>query len=617
MNYIVIPARPSGPGARSFPAIRTLEPGVGPNRRSASILLLSWILHAFQNSVENTVYQKVRAKVQDYLVKLANPRRICHTTPAGADFSNEKSGFMNNVVEYHQRTKYCSWLILGLAFCLCWPPAAAGAGRGASVPTGFEDVVARARALAQKRFEAPGGDLPGVLQKMGYDEWRGIRFKPARSLWAGAPFSVQFFHPGFLYQHPVIIHYVDRDGTHQVPFTPDLFDYESAALQERVSEDHGFAGFRVHYPLNTPQYADELVAFLGASYFRALGRDLAYGMSARGLAVNTAEDTGEEFPLFREFWIVRPAPGAKSLTLYALLDSESVTGAYAFTVYPGEETQMKVNCVLFIRQHIRKLGVAPLTSMFFYGENSGFKGDGDFRPEVHDSDGLLVSSRSGEWIWHPLVNPQRLLINAFGGGQPAGFGIMQRDGAFDHYQDLEARYERRPSVWVSPAGDWGRGHLELVQLPTETEYNDNIVAYWVPERALEAGDIVRYAYTLFWHSARSSRSPHGFVAATRIVRKPDGALFLVDFAGDEFATVLAQKPLVPDVWVSRGARITGTQIIKNTAAGGWRLVVQVCWDDPGLIEWLLPNQRPAVEFRAFLKDGAQAVTETWSYTYLP
>ncbi len=514
----------------------------------------------------------------------------------------------------------CSRLALGLAlyFCVMAVPCfAAGADRGTSRATGFEDVVGRTKALAQKPFEAPGRDLPDVLKKMGYDEWRGIRFKPARSLWAEAPFSVQFFHPGFLYQHPVTIHYVDRDGTHLAPFAPDLFDYESATLKGRLSEDHGFAGFRVHYPLNTPKYADELVSFLGASYFRALGRDLAYGMSARGLAVNTAEDTGEEFPLFREFWIVRPAPGAKNLTIYALLDSDSVAGAYAFTVTPGDETRMKVDSVLFIRQHIQKLGVAPLTSMFFYGENSGFKGDTDFRPEVHDSDGFQVRASSGEWIWHPLVDPQRLLINAFGGGQPAGFGIMQRDIDFDHYQDLEARYERRPSVWVSPVGDWGQGHLELVQLPTATEYNDNIVAYWVPERALEAGDTVRYAYTLSWHSARYPRSPQGYVAATRIVKKSDGAMFFVDFEGGELKTVYAQKALDPDVWVSRGARITGTQLMRNTVTGGWRLVIHARWDDPGFIEGLLPNQRPAVEFRAFLKDGPRAATETWSYTYLP
>ncbi|MBF0387945.1 MAG: glucan biosynthesis protein G [Candidatus Omnitrophica bacterium] len=479
----------------------------------------------------------------------------------------------------------------------------------------FQDVVARARVLATAGFQAPGKDLPEVFKKMGYDQWRGIRFKPARSLWADQPFSLQFFHPGFLYQQPVIINYIERDGTHPAVFSADLFDYESDNLKGRVMEDHGFAGFRVHYPLNTPKYNDELVAFLGASYFRALGRGLAYGISARGLAVNTAEDVGEEFPFFREFWIVRPAPGAKQVKFYALLDSASVTGAYEFLVTPGDETVIKVDCALFVRQHIQKLGIAPLTSMFFYGENSGFKGDSDFRPEVHDSDGLLVLAKSGEWIWHPLVDPSRLLINSFGGGLPVGFGLIQRDTNFDHYQDLEARYEQRPSVWVSPQGDWGKGHLELVQIPTESEYGDNIVAHWIPERSFERGDSLRYAYTLSWHSARKPRSRAGLVTATRIVKKSDGARFLVDFAGEGLEA--PDLPLVPDVWVSRGARIVSTQLFRNKAVGGWRLVINVQRDNAGFIDGLLPNQKPAFEFRAFLKNGPAAVTETWSYTYLP
>ena len=480
----------------------------------------------------------------------------------------------------------------------------------------FQDVVAKAKTLSGSPFQDPGKDLPDVFRKMGYDQWRGIRFKPVKSLWSGQPFSVQFFHPGFLYQHPVIVHDVDRDGTHQFRFDPDLFEYEGDALKGQMLDDRGFAGFRIHYPLNTPKYADELVAFLGASYFRALGRDQVYGMSARGLAVNTAEDTGEEFPLFREFWIVRPSPGEKNITFYALLDSDSVTGAYEFVVTPGDETVIKVACILFIRQPVRKLGIAPLTSMFNFGENSGFRGDSDFRPEVHDSDGLLLRARTGEWIWHPLVNPQRLLINAFG-DLSDGFGLTQRDINFDHYQDLESRYERRPSVWVRPQGDWGKGHLELIQLPTQTEYNDNVVAYWVPERSFNPGDTVRYAYTLAWYSSRRARFSQGMVDATRIMKNADGAMFVVDFVGGEFKTALAQKILTADVWVSRGARIASTELMKNTVTGGWRLVLHVQWDKEGIMEGLLPNQRPAIEFRAFLKDQDRAVTETWSYTYLP
>jgi len=481
----------------------------------------------------------------------------------------------------------------------------------------FQDVVARAKALSKKPFVDPGQDLPNVLKKMEYDQWRGIRFKPARSLWSQQPFSIQFFHPGFLYQHPVIIHYIDQNGTHQFPFSADLFEYSDKDLKGYLSQDYGFAGFRVHYPLNTTKYADELVAFLGASYFRALGREQTYGMSARGLGVNTAEDTGEEFPFFREFWILHPSHRAKKIIIYALLDSNSVIGAYEFTVQPGEETVMKVNADLFIRQHIQKIGIAPLNSMFFYGKNSGFKGDSDFRPEVHESDGLLINDRSGEWIWHPLVNPSRLLVNAFGGGEPLGFGLLQREIDFDHYQDLEARYDRRPSVWISPKGDWGRGHVELVQIPTDNEYNDNIVAYWAPERSLEQGDSVKYAYTLYWYSAGHPRSSKGYVQATRIVKKSDETMFLIDFAGDGIKTALKDITPLPDVWVSQGARLSDMQLIKNPVSGGWRLVLHVQLAPAAPTVFGMPAQKPAIEFRAFLKDKGSAVTETWSYTYLP
>ncbi|MFH0754037.1 MAG: glucan biosynthesis protein G [Candidatus Omnitrophota bacterium] len=481
----------------------------------------------------------------------------------------------------------------------------------------FRDVVEKARVLSKTAFQSPGKGLPDILKKMGYDQWRGIRFKPSKSLWAREPFSVQFFHPGFLYKQPVLIHDISRDGTHAFPFSSDFFEYQDDGVAGRMEDDYGFAGFRVHYPLNTPQYADELVAFLGASYFRALGRNQVYGISARGLAVNTAEAGGEEFPFFREFWIVHPASSDKQIEIYALLDSASVVGAYTFTVIPGDETVVKVACTLFIRQPVQKFGIAPLTSMFYYGENSGFKGDADFRPEVHDSDGLLVHAQSGEWIWHPLTDSPQLLVNAFGGGLPVGFGLMQRDTNFDHYQDLEARYEKRPSVWVTPKGDWGKGHVELVQLPTESEYNDNVVTYWVPEKEFARGDVLTYAYTLTWQSGRYLRPFQGFVASTRVVKKNNAGMFIVDFEGDGFRAITNDKLISADTWVSRGARITDSQLIKNPVSGGWRLVLHVKWDGAGFMEDVLPNQKETFEFRAFLKNVNVPVTETWSYTYQP
>ena len=83
---------------------------------------------------------------------------------------------------------------------------------------------------------------------------------------------------------------------------------------------------------------------------RASARDQVFGLSARGLAIDTAESWGEEFPWFREFWLVTPAPNAKELTIYALLDSPRVTGAYRFAVEPGEQTRVDVECRLFLRE---------------------------------------------------------------------------------------------------------------------------------------------------------------------------------------------------------------------------------------------------------------------------
>ncbi len=527
---------------------------------------------------------------------------------------------MNFMVGFDQRTKCGSYKFFVLFCCLFsfgLPFADAAVKDGWALRVQFRDVIAKAQSLSMTPYQEPGKDLPDVLKKMEYDQWRGIRFKPSRSLWLGEHFSVQFFHPGFLYQHPVTIHYIDQYGTHQFPFSIDLFEYANNNLKGHLPEDYGFAGFRVHYPLNTPKYADELIAFLGASYFRALGKNMNYGMSARGLAVDTAEDTGEEFPIFREFWIVHPVSHAKSIKVYALLDSSSLSGAYEFTIVPGDETVVKVKCELFIRQHIKKIEIAPLSSMFFYGENSAPKSEVDFRPEVHDSDGLAVNARSGEWIWHPLINPSRLLINAFSGDQPFGFGLLQRDTNFDHYQDLETRYDLRPSVWITPKGEWGKGHLELVQIPTDNEYNDNIVAYWVPERSFERGDRVNYAYSLNWYLVNHPHSDKGFVAATRIVKRPNEVMFIVDFIGDEFKATLKDMSLVPDVWVGQGAHITDTQLFKNSATDGWRLVLHVQLDAIQPMTLRLTDQKPAIELRAFLKNKISAVTETWSYTYLP
>ena len=306
---------------------------------------------------------------------------------------------------------------------------------------------------------------------------------------------MQLFHLGFLYGRPVTVN-VLRDGVPTpIPYQPALFDYGRTKVDRPVPVNLGFAGFRIHYPLNTPRIFDEVIAFLGASYFRFLGRGSKYGMSARGLGVNVGGRGPEEFPFFREFWIDNPGPGAERITIMALLDSASATGAFRFEVYPGQETVLDVAATVFCRRPIASLGVAPLTSMFFTGENERRTGD-DFRPELHDSDGLLIHSSSGEWIWRPLRNAQNTTVSAFSDTNPRGFGLMQRDRVFENYQDLEAFYHQRPGYWVEPIGNWGEGRVELLEIPTAAEVHDNIVAYWSPAKPLEVGQEASFAYRL-------------------------------------------------------------------------------------------------------------------------
>ncbi len=382
--------------------------------------------------------------------------------------------------------------LLAAAFCLL--PARSRASEPPSAPAEFHafsfvDVKHKAEELASRPFEDPEGQVPDFLLNISYDQWRKIRFRPSESLWRkeGLPFEVQFFHPGLFYNRLVAVNVVDDGRAEKLTFSPSVFEYGDEEFASKVAGTPlDFAGFRIHYNLNTGKYKDEVAVFLGASYFRAVARDGQYGLSARGLAVDTALQSGEEFPYFREFWIEKPREDSDSITVHALLDSPSLAGAYTFTIIPGKETSMDTECVLFLRKDVQKLGIAPLTSMFLYGETENGR-PGDYRPEVHDSDGLLIRTDSGEWTWRPLANPGRLALIPFREENPAGFGLMQRDWVFDHYQDLEARYEKRPSLWIEPRGNWSPGWVELVEIPSELEIHDNMVASWVPGKTAEKG----------------------------------------------------------------------------------------------------------------------------------
>ncbi|WP_376985716.1 glucan biosynthesis protein [Bosea sp. R86505] len=478
---------------------------------------------------------------------------------------------------------------------------------------GFDHVVSRAREIAAVAYE-PGPNLPEPLSRLDFDAWRDIRFRPERALLAqnGSPFRMQMFHPGFLFTRPVVVNVV-RDGVATpVPYSANLFDYGRVKFEKPLPVNLGFAGFRLHYPLNDPRIFDELISFIGASYFRVLGREQRYGLSARGLSIG-AGVPGEEFPMFREFWVEAPAANAERVTVYVLLDSPSVTGAYRFHIYPDVDAVVDVGATLFPRKPIEKLGLAPLTSMFFTGENDRRFHD-DFRTELHDSDGLMIHSGTGEWIWRPLRNPRQQAISSFVERNVRGFGLMQRDRVFEHYQDLDLNYELRPSYWIEPQGDWGEGVVELIEIPTTDETNDNIVALWAPKTPLEPGRAFSFGYKLTAMLDSSDLHPGGRIINTYQARpkalgsgEPVNAgarRFIVDFAGGDLDYHLKQPEKVEIVPSIAYGRIDRAFIVPNPKTQGFRAFIDIVVE-PGQL----------AEMRAFLRSGEKTLTETWSYPW--
>ena len=324
--------------------------------------------------------------------------------------------------------------------------------------------------------------LPSALKNLSYDDYRNIRFRPSEALWWNSPlpFHVEFFHLGQLFHDAVEFHEISDTHTQEIPFRSDAFDYsESSYSPGLLSQPPGYAGMRVKYPLNRPDVFDDLIVFQGASYFRALGKGQNYGLSLRGLSMNTLGDA-EDFPRFTKFWLKKPAPEEKALTLYALLEGQKVAGAYAFTVTPNGRTHIEVKARLFFRDDgASEVGIAPITSLFTFGENT-YNPPQDWRPEVHDSDGLLLEADT-EWTWHPLDNLPGRNTMVFPCGKLSGFGLLQRDREMSHYKDLEAHYETRPSAWITPKGEWRNGSVVLYTFNTPNETVDNVVAFWRPE----------------------------------------------------------------------------------------------------------------------------------------
>ncbi len=485
---------------------------------------------------------------------------------------------------------------------------------GSPQPFDFNHVRQAAKALAGKAYVAPKAPVPDLVKTIDFDAVQKIKFHANKALFAGtgSRFPVRLFPLDKFNALPVQINTVQNGVAHPVPYSADDFDFGDPALKKKLPSDLGFSGFRV---MNGPDSETDWLAFQGASYFRSSGQDNQYGASARGIAVDTATSTKEEFPRFSQFWLVEPGAHARSITIYALLDGPSLTGAYRFVAHKETGVIIDVHAELFIRNDIAQLGIAPLTSMYWYGENDR-QYDTDWRPEVHDSDGLALWTGKGERIWRPLVDPPSVLTNSFLDENPKGFGLMQRDRHFRDYEDDGAFYNRRPSIWTEPLIDWGDGAVQLVEIPTRDEIHDNIVAFWKPKRAVKAGDTIKTAYRLYWQNENPfSPKEVAHVIATRIGRggipgtsgadNKDSWKFVIDFAGGPLANMAPRYDMKPTVTTSRG-KVVNPYSLKIVGTNHWRAAFDI--DAPGTKQ---------IDLRCFLRLNGKTMTETWLYQYFP
>jgi glucans biosynthesis protein len=497
-----------------------------------------------------------------------------------------------------------------------------------SAEVNLDYVAQRALERARHPFHSPHVNLPAMLRpdNLDYDKYRQIEFKHDRALWSAdnLPFRIEFFHPGYIYHEPVHVNEFTFTHTQPIRFVQDFFDYHNLNIDKRIPVDTGYAGFRVLNQLNRPDRWDELGSFLGASYFRLLGKGQCYGMSARGLALDSGEsDRPEEFPIFTDWWLGKPDSGDNELHLYAILDSVSCTGAYEFSIHPGDTTTANIRAVLYFRETntvaaadknrkpSKTVGLAPLTSMFWFGKDTERKFD-DYRTEVHDSDGLLVHMGNGEIFWRPLDNPPATRHQVFHAPNIKGYGLLQRERNFAAYQDLFNLYHQVPSVWVEPDGNWGDGDLHLVELSTSYEGLDNIVAFWDPKNKPAPLQPFRFGYTLHWEGGEADlKRSENRVVSTRI--GPDGQFagarqFVIDFDGPKLDTIPEDKPPVAIANCSGGAHIADSFVTRNPFLGTWRVILKM---QPQA------GSKEAVDLRCTLQQGTNIVSETWTYQWSP
>ena len=476
-----------------------------------------------------------------------------------------------------------------------------------------------AHAISRRPFERPAEVLPPALGRIGYDEYRDIRFRSTKAVWhnEGLGFELQFFATAYIYRSPVEIFLVENGAVRGFNADRSLFDFGPLEDEVPLGANLSFSGFRIHAPIKRSGYYDELMAFQGASYFRGLGRNHVYGLSARALALNTAGPDAEEFPFFRSFWIERPKD-PRSITVHALLDSPSVAGAFTFVIEPGQATVVDTDAVLYPRRDLTNVGIAPLTSMFLKAAHDS-DGPRDFRPSVHDSDGLAVWNGRGERLWRPLLNPTALHVSCFRDNNPKGLGLVQRERRFEDYQDLEAQYERRPSAWVEPKTNLGSGCVELVEIPTAVEYNDNIVTSWRPDGRLLADRPYNFGYRLTWcDDTPAADWLRVHKTRTGTGSKPGLVQFTVDFVDSQADALRVEKLASNNVIASDVPPVAQPDAALTASAG--TLSPPVVQSNPHLpgsrVSFELdPQGAKESELRLSLSSGDRRTSETWLYRW--
>jgi glucans biosynthesis protein len=470
-----------------------------------------------------------------------------------------------------------------------------------------------ARRNAGIPYENQSHVLPDAIKKMNWDQFQSIRYRDDQALWGNdhLHFQVKFFHLGMYFDKPVRMFEVNAGKARELAYEPALFDYGKSGLRGAdMPENLGFAGFRINYHTDLTR---DIAAFLGASYFRAVGGEMQYGLSARGLAIDCGLPKPEEFPQFSAYWLQRPASADDNLVVFALLDSPSVTGAYRFEIISGNTLTMDVDAALYPRKAMEHIGIAPLTSMFRCGDNDCRNRD-DWRPAIHDSDGLAIWRGNGERIWRPLIDPEHVNFNSYQDASPRGFGLMQRDRNFDHYQDDGVFYNRRPSLWVEPKSDWGKGAVQLVELPTADETSDNIAAFWHPADAVAPGQELLYSYRMYWGETSPGVPNLGRVVATRTGR--GGILgqrrthfswrFVIDFAGGALPRLGEKSQPAANITASR-CKLELISVRPLTSINGYRAMFDIVPD----------GDNAPINIRTYLEMDGQALTETWMYQWIP